>query len=238
MSGVQGKQVQDELPDGLMPDGEATLPGHLFKDFVERSRMTRAKRGETIVSRGGDAWDVFLIRAGRVQITMPSGTGRDVILRDMGPGRIFGEMAALDGQARSASVLAQEDSELAQMHSEEFVRVLGEVPEAGLWMSRQLAARIRNLSEKVLELATMPVAGRVQAELLRLASMAPVRDDSVRIAPMPTHADIAARIGSHREAVSRELAQLAREKLLRQSGRSMEILSLSGLKASHARFTR
>lgn len=231
--------VNEYAQGQLTADGESLMPDDLCRAFLDRARAMAVRKGQEIVAKGADARDVFLIVSGKVQVTLPSGNGRDVILRDMGPRRIFGEMAAIDDQPRSASVLVLCNGELARMDGRAFAAFLGDVPGAGLWMARQLAARIRNLTDKVFELATMPVAARVQAELLRLASTLPVdAEGRVRIAPMPTHAQIAARIGSHREAVSRELGILAREGLLVQSGRAMDILSLDRLRAVHDRFSR
>jgi CRP/FNR family cyclic AMP-dependent transcriptional regulator len=105
-------------------------------------------------------------------------------------------------------------------------------------MSRLLVSRIRNLTSRAFELATLPVAGRVQSELLRLAREADVGSDRLVIQPMPTHADLAARIGTHREAVTRELNLLAGEGILRQSGRKVEILSISKLHALYDRIRR
>lgn len=230
--------MQEETSEKLEPDGHATLPEPLYDNFLARSCPVPVKCGENIFIQGGEDRDVFLIRSGKFQVALALDNGRELILSEMGPGCIFGEMSALDGWARAARVHACEDGELARMEPRDFERFLVEMPEAGLWLSRQLAARVRVLSEKVFELFTMPVAGRLQAEILRLAAVVPAQDDRVLIARMPTHAELATRIGSHREAVSRELAQLARENLLRQTGRSLEILSLSGLKAIHARFRK
>ena len=231
--------VSEDGQDQRTPDGESLMPESLCQAFLARARAMVVRKGQEIVARGADASDVFLILSGKVQVTLPSGNGRDVILRDMGPRRLFGEMAAIDEQPRSASVLVLDDGELARMGGRAFAAFLADVPGAGLWLSRQLAARIRNLTDRVFELSTMPVAARVQAELLRLAAALPADGGGrVRIAPMPTHAQIAARIGSHREAVSRELGILAREGLLVQSGRALDILSLDRLRSLHDRFSR
>jgi CRP-like cAMP-binding protein len=124
------------------------------------------------------------------------------------------------------------------MRGEEFVDFLGSVPQAGLWMAHQLAARVRDLTERTFELATLSVSSRIQSELLRLAAHGKAKGDHVAIAPIPTHADLAARVGTHREAVSRELSQLSQEGLIRRSGRTLEILSIAGLQSLHTRLRR
>lgn len=217
---------------------EEAFPLGLRDAYLARAQLVKVRRGQTIISEGSDTTEVYLIRSGRVQISLFSLHGREVILREMGADQIFGELAAIDRQRRSANVIAVEDSVLAHMRGEQFVEFLGAVPQAGLWMSRLLVARIRNLTSRAFELATLPVAGRVHSELLRLARATGVDSDRLTIQPMPTHADLAARIGTHREAVTRELNLLAGEGILHQSGRKVEILSVAKLHALYDRIRR
>jgi len=220
---------------GATIGGEEPFPAGLRDAYLARARLVKIRRGQIIIAEGSDSTEVYLICSGRVQISLFSPHGREVILREMGPNLIFGELAAIDRQARSANVVALEDSQLAHMRGEDFLLFLGEVPQAGLWMSQLLVARIRNLTARAFELATLPVAGRVHSELLRLARETGVEDDRLVIQPMPTHADLAARIGTHREAVTRELNLLAGEGIVRQSGRKVEILSVARLRALYDR---
>lgn len=217
--------------------GGDSFPTSLRESYLARARLIKVKRGQIVISEGSETEEVYLVRSGKVQISLFSPHGREVILRDMGPDRLFGELAAIDRLPRSANVVALDDSLLAQMRGDEFVAFLGAVPQAGLWMSKLLVAHVRNLTSRAFELATVPVAGRIQGELLRLALEAGPQDDQV-VLPMPTHSDLAARIGTHREAVTRELNQLAGEGILRQSGRKVEVLAVSKLQALHERFRR
>ncbi len=215
------------------------FPAALCDEFLRRAQLTRVRKAQMILGEGSEASDVYLIRSGRVQFSLVSIHGREMILRDFGEGHIFGELAAIDGLPRSASAVALEDCQLARMNGPAFVAFLGEVPQAGLWMAQQLAKRVRDLTNRAFELATLPVAARLQTELLRLAlageRLAP---DRAIIRPLPTHADLAARIGTRREAVSRELSILAHEGLVAQSGRSLEILSLEQLRTLLDRLSR
>lgn len=215
------------------------MPPRVQDAFLARSRQVGFSRKQVIMTEGAEDTDVFLLLAGRLQFSLISPQGREVILREMGPGEMFGELSAIDGQPRSTNVVALEDSRLAQMSAGEFAAMLGEVPDAGLWVAQQLAQRIRNLTDRAFELATLPVASRVQAELLRLVREAATDGaDTVEIRPMPTHADIAARVGTSREAVSRELGLLAQEGLLAQSGRTLRIGSIAALRAVYERMLR
>jgi CRP-like cAMP-binding protein len=220
---------------GAIIGGEEPFPIGLRDAYLARARLTKVRRGQIVIAEGSETTEVYLIQSGRMQISLFSPHGREVILRDLGPNLLFGELAAIDRQARSANVIALEDSRLALMRGEDFLDFLGAVPQAGLWMSQLLVARIRNLTARAFELATLPVAGRVHSELLRMARETGIEADRLEIHPMPTHADLAARIGTHREAVTRELNLLAGEGILRQSGRKIEILSAARLQSLYDR---
>lgn len=224
------------------PDSaDSELPKPLRDLFLDRAHRITVRKGQILIAEGALQQEVFLICDGEVQISRISPQGREIILRSLGPNCLFGELSAIDGQPRSAQVVALVNGRLAAMSGERFVAYLGEIPLAGLWMAQQLAARVRDLTEKAFDLVTLPVAGRVQSELLRMAASVRAEGeapDSIVIRPAPTHGELAARTGTHREAVSRELGLLAQEGILRQSGRTLEILSLPALQKLYDRFRR
>lgn len=222
----------------LARDLEAPLPPALKDALLARTRTTHVRRGQIVIAEDTLSADVYFIVSGRVQISLLSAHGRETILREMGSGRLFGELAAIDESPRSASVIALEDTVLAVLSGPDFRDFLANVPQAGLWMAQQLSARVRNLTDKVFEMATMPVSHRLQSELARLAAEAGVNDDRSIIAQVPTHADLAARIGTHREAVTRELGLLASEGIVAQAGRKLTINSISRLQTLRARTMR
>jgi len=219
-------------------DTETGLPPDLQERFLHRATLVRARAHQIILAEGSDTDEVYLITRGRVQVSIFSPNGRETILREMGPGRLIGELAALLGERRTASVLALENTEFACISAAAFRDFLAIEPGAGLWIAQQLASRVKNLTTKTREFATMPIGHRVQSELLRLAMHAGIEEDAGTIAALPTHADFAARIGTHREAVTRELGLLTREGIIAQSGRTLRILSISKLMAVAARTAR
>ncbi len=145
------------------------------------------------------------------------GSGKEVTFRDIGAGQIFGEFAAIDGELRSANVVALSPAVVASLSAEAFWEVLHEHSEVAAATLKLLTRQIRVLSERVFEFSTLAVKNRIHAELLRLA-YAHMADDGeatkVVIAPIPTHADIAHRVSTHREAVTRELSAMTRAGLV------------------------
>jgi CRP-like cAMP-binding protein len=226
---------------GFVPglDVEEVLPAPLADILLARAAgRVHARKGQMLIAQGSDADEVYLIISGRVTVSVFSANGRETFLREMGPGRLLGELAAMSRLPRSATVIAAEPTALARVTAEAFRAFLRDVPGAGSWLAEQLAARVRNLTEKSSELASLPVAARVVSELLRLAEGAEPAGDGRRISGFPTHAEFAARIGTHREAVNRELRYLGAKGLLAQSGRRLEIFSLPRLVAELDRLSQ
>ena len=176
--------------------------------IAARTIVTARPRNTQILSVRDESNDVFFILEGRLQVKNYSENGREFIFSEIGAGQIFGEFSAIDGLPRSASVVAMEDSVVARMKSADFVALLRNDFALTLRLLRILTGKARGLTDRVFELIALNARDRVCFELARLAASG-VRDGPrVMIRPAPTHYEIAARIGSHREAVTRELNQL------------------------------
>ena len=173
--------------------------------------------------------DVYWVAQGRVEVALLSPAGHEVILRDQGAGDMFGEMAPIDQLPRSATIIALEDCVLISVPGRTFCEAVFGHPAAAEWLARLLTARIRDLTHKVFELNALRVPSRLHCELLRLCGPHPHDTESIVIEPSPTHAQLAARIGTHREAVTREMGYLVEQGILRQEKRRLTILDLAGL---------
>jgi CRP/FNR family cyclic AMP-dependent transcriptional regulator len=176
---------------------------------------------ERVLSQEDQTTDVFFIVEGRVRITNYSPHGSEVSFRDMGTGEIFGELAAIDGLPRSASALALTRALLGAMPARTYRRLLEENPLLMRACLVRLARLVRALSDRVIEFSTLSVSDRICAELLRLAAQPPGRKGSWEIERMPTHAELANRIATHREAVTRALQKLEQEGTIRREGRKL-----------------
>lgn len=174
--------------------------------------------------------DIFFILSGTVRFTSYAPTGREVIFNEISAGGIFGEFSAIDGLPRSATCLAISDCVLARMSGKKFVDVLASNGGIAARMAEQLVAKIRQMSERVFEVSTLAVRERVRRELLRLAESGTAFRNGVVIQPAPTHYEIAARIGSHREAVTREFNRLEAEQIVEIRRRQIRIIDLEQLK--------
>jgi len=190
-------------------------------------RHVRSK--EWVIDYQDQGMDVFFIVSGSVRVLIYSKSGREVILADIEEGGFFGELAPLDGQPRSAGVLAVSDALVATMPGSVFMEMLCNHSEVAIYVLKLLAARVRTLDNRVLEYSTLGVRQRIYCELLRLAR--PDSQDVRRgvISPRPTHAEIAARVSTHREAVAREMKLLEREKYLQRQSGAFVLMDIPGL---------
>jgi len=210
-----------ELLEGLAPEK---------LDALARQCVWRNyEAGKRIISRNADDRDVYLLVSGRVRITTYSQGGRQVTFRDIAAGDIFGEVAALDEKPRSADVIALDGALLASMSPPVFRRLLAEEPLVGGRVMTRLAALVRSLSERVIDLSTLGVQNRIHAEILRLARAAGVARNRARLEPGPKHADIASQVSTYREQVTRELSALARAGILEKDGAALVVRDVARL---------
>ena len=150
-------------------------------------------------------------------------------LRDLGAGEVFGEYPAIDGGPRSASVEARTRCAVASMPAGAFQELLATEPKVAQALLPQLVTKIRALTTRVYEFSTLAVKNRIQAELLRLANLASREGKSARIIPAPTHVEIASRVSTHREAVTRELNRLCRIGIAERQGSALLVKDIERL---------
>ncbi|MDJ0948108.1 MAG: Crp/Fnr family transcriptional regulator [Alphaproteobacteria bacterium] len=211
-----------------IPLFESLTPADL-DDLRTRCQWRRFASHQEIVRYLDDTADVFFLVKGQVRAVFYSRSGKEVTFRDIGPGQVFGEFAAIDNQPRSATIIALEDSLVAVMSAETFRESLRQHPAAAEYMMKRLVALARRLSDRVVEFSTLAVRNRIHAELLRLARRRLEDGNVAVIAPAPTHADIASRVSTHREAVTRELNALDRQGLIERTRDSLIIRDVDEL---------
>lgn len=177
--------------------------------------------GELVVSQQDRTDDVFVMLSGVARIIIYSAGGRAVNFGRIRRDQIFGEFAAIDGLPRSAAVEAVERCQTLRMTPICFWELIDAEQAFRRWMLRHLAGVSRALTARIFEFSTLPVNSRVQAELLRLVRQAGARNGEPGSVILPTHAEIAERISTHREAVARELSRLSGIGLIERRGRAL-----------------
>jgi CRP/FNR family transcriptional regulator, cyclic AMP receptor protein len=207
---------------------EGLAPGKLDA-LAQQCVWRNYEAGRRIISRNAVDRDVYLLVSGRVRITTYSQGGRQVTFRDIAAGDIFGEVAAVDGEPRSADAIALEAALLASLSPTQFAKLMAEEPTIGGRMMKRLAGLVRSLSKRVIDLSTLGVQNRIHAEILRLAREAGVAKNRARLDPGPKHADIASQVSTYREQVTRELSALVRAGVLEKDGSALIVRDVARL---------
>jgi CRP/FNR family transcriptional regulator, cyclic AMP receptor protein len=200
----------------------------------QRCRWRRAEAGQQILDRASDSRDVYFVVEGSVRAVDFSASGREVVYAVIGAGGHFGELSAIDGLGRSASVVAIEDCLVAALSATQFESLIRAQPEVAIELLRRLVGIIRTTDERLTELSTLGSMARVCRELLRLAR-ADEQTGAWVVDPLPTQKDLAGAAGTARETVARTLSQLTRDGIVRRAGRTLHIPDRSALEAASER---
>tara|TARA_X000001036_G_scaffold63455_2_gene53975 strand:- start:104 stop:802 length:699 start_codon:yes stop_codon:yes gene_type:complete len=167
---------------------------------------------------------VFAICEGTVKITRVNDEGKEVILALLGPGEIFGEMAIIDGESRSANALAQENCTLLAFPQNEFIRILKTYFEVSFALMSELARRLRKSDQQIEALSLSDAENRIGVSMLNLAEdMGIIRKGKVTIEKLPFQQDIANMAGTSRETVSRVLKMFEEKNLIIKTGHRLVI---------------
>ena len=200
--------------------------------LAERTVTRRFSGGELWFSEGEPCTGLYVVAAGRVRIFKTSQSGREQVLAMEGPGSSIAELPVFDGGPYPASAAAAEESQVLFVSRNDFRACCLEHPEVSLKVLQVVGARLRRLVGIIEELSFTTLRHRLIAWLLREAQ-AQGRPTPLGIVfePGMSHQEIAAHIGTVRELVSRNMARLQAQGMIRVQGREITILDREGLEA-------
>ncbi len=168
---------------------------------------------------------LFILKKGKVKVSIVSEEGREVILSLLGPGSVFGELSLLDGKPRSANVVATEETDLLMLRRADFLQLIYKTPQIATALLAELATRMRKTDRQIEGLALLDVTSRISDTLLQLATEQGAETaDGVTIESRPTHQELANMSGTTRETVSRVLKRLEGQGYINRNGRKITIL--------------
>lgn len=172
---------------------------------------------------------VFVIETGRAQCFYMTPQGSDAVFGELGPGELIGDLAAMDGGVPDACYEAIERTTVILFRRDQFLEQLRLSAPFAEAYARRLCTRVRRLNQLYVESRVLPMRERLFAELIRLS----MRTDSGRtvIAPAPTHAELARRIASQRETVTKQMSALSRAGIVSLEGQMIVIEKLGELQA-------
>lgn len=208
---------------------------HLRRDerdtLATQCTYRRFVGGQVILDRFSSSAGVFFLISGAARVVHVVASGDEITIATITAGDTIGEISAIDGQGRSATVVAEEECVVAELPRAEFHALLSRCGDVALDLLCRWAVTIRQLSDKVSYLATGSPDQRVCSELLRLARPDESGSSHWLIRELPSHQDLAKWAQTSREIVAGVVAELLRRGIAVRRTRTLHILDHGALKS-------
>jgi CRP/FNR family cyclic AMP-dependent transcriptional regulator len=193
------------------------------------ANLTSLKRGAAIFSKGDPGNCLFAVISGTVKISISSADGRNAILNLIGPGELFGEVAVLDGQVRTADATANTNCEIYVIDRREFLPFVRSQPALAMKFIELLCARLRWTSDQVEQVILQNLPGRLAGALIRLTEKHKPSSADRTIAV--TQQEISEMIGMTRESINKQLRVWAARNWVRLEHGAIVVLNAEPLEA-------
>jgi len=182
----------------------ADLDSAALSALEQHTKVKRYQKRTVIIEKGEESSILYVLESGRAKVYVADDAGKEIVLRELGPGDHFGELALLGGSPRTASVMTLTDCEARLLTGSVFRDFLAKHPEVALVLIRHLARQVADLTDTASDLALLSVYGRIAKVLVEGA-----QDEDGRLITGPlTQQHIADRVGCSREMVSRIVGDL------------------------------
>jgi len=209
----------------------------IVDSLVSRAVIRKVKKGTVLFRKGDPGTTLYAVLSGAVRISAPSRQGQDAIFNLIPSGEIFGEIALLDGGARTADALVIEDSDLMLIERRDFVPLVRDNPELAMKLVEIVCARLRKTTEQVEDVMFHGLPTRLAKTLLQLSERsASAGDGKLRL----TQRDLGQVVGVSRESVNKLLRDWQRRKWLKLERGGLVILApvaLAGIVSDEAETT-
>lgn len=212
----------EHLSDRKNGDATAGLSQAEWSSVIGHGRRVKRPAGTTIAREGETDRSVMAIESGQLDVVLNSSSGASMTVGSRGPGQLVGEMAALDGEPRSASIIAATDVELIIMTKDGFLTVLGDNPSLAIDLLVEASLRLRDLTKRH--------AGRSNSLSTRLAACLVdfTRESGSNKLNMTQH-ELASWVDATRESTSKELKVLRDAGIIRTARGSVSVVDLERL---------
>jgi CRP-like cAMP-binding protein len=206
-------------------DKHQALAGHfLFRHLrpeemtalLSRARVERKKTNGVIFRQDSPGYGLMAVLSGRVKICSRASNGREIVLNIINPGEVFGEVALLDGKARTADAIALSACELLIIDRRDFIPFLQAHPDVTIRLLGVLCERLRRTSEQVQDLLFLDVPSRLAKTLLRLAEThGQTTPAGRRIDLKFSQRELGSLVGLTRESINKQLRGWQKRGLIR-----------------------
>ncbi len=189
-----------------------------LKEVAARCKNARYRKGDTVFQKTDLGTDLYIVNSGKLKAVLIDEEGGEIVLAQFEKGAFFGELSLLDGRGRSATIVAEQDSELSVLKQDMFLDLLYKDPRISVELMATLVDRLRKADEMIESLAFLEVGERLIRSLLEQSKPAKRASHAGYLeAGKLTHKELSARIGSSREAVSKCLKVLAAKMIVKEA---------------------
>ena len=193
----------------------ADLDESAITDVERHVNRKTFSAGAQIIEPESDSSDVYLILSGRVRIVNYSLSGREITLEEIGAGGC--RHVLIDGEPRSACVIAVDDTSVGILSPANFEKVVKSHPSVAWNVIGELARIVRNSTRRIVDVSTLGANERVVAEVLRRARNVSDENGAALLSPVPVHSEVASRVSTSRETVARVMSTLGRRQLVKKA---------------------
>jgi CRP-like cAMP-binding protein len=187
-----------------------------LKEIAARCKSAQYKKGDVIFHRTDLSTDLYIVNSGKLKAVLADEEGGEMVLAQFEKGAFFGELSLLDGKGRSATIVADSDAELAVLKKDVFLDLLYKEPKIAVELMATLVERLRKADEMIESLAFLEVGERLIRTLLDAATAGGTGSKGFLKAGKLTHKELAGRIGSSREAVSKCMKVLSTKGVIKE----------------------
>jgi CRP/FNR family cyclic AMP-dependent transcriptional regulator len=193
------------------------------------AKYATLKRGATIFAKGDPGSSLVAVLSGTVKISVSSPDGRSAILNLIGPGETFGEVAVLDGKARTADCTANTNCEIFVIDRRDFLPFVRSHPALAMKFIELLCTRLRWTSDQVEQVILQDLPGRLASALIRLTEKHKLAPTGRMIAI--TQQEISEMVGMTRESINKQLRIWAMRNWVRLEHGAIVVLEAGPLQA-------
>ena len=192
------------------------------------------KKDSIILFESEEGAGLFVIAKGKVKVSRFGNDDKEVILTILHASDIFGEMSLLDGEERSATVTAIEDSEILTIKRDDFLELLKTHHDVVNALLMELTRRLRGADMKIKALSMHDAEGKIATVLIKLADdLGVIKQGQVEIEKLPYQHEIANMAGTSRETISRTLHSFAKKGFVELDGSGLRILNYEKFKEAY-----
>lgn len=189
------------------------------------SRVRRYPRGQVLYNEGDPGGELLLLESGQVKVSRFSSTGQEIVIDEIGAPTSFGELALFDGAPHPATVTATSDVQVRYLGRRTVIALVERDPGLAIAMMRNMSAKMRATSERLSDVLSLDVSGRLAKWLLAHAE----DDDSVAVDQ--SQESLALSLGTTRETINRSLRRFERRGIVEIEGHEIRLLDVAALQS-------